>query len=563
MQRFPRGNAPSDDMVLASATWMDRTELEASLVKQGPSSLSQSPGSFWLGRSPYGGHPVCNGDDRHVVLIAGSRAGKGRDVIIPNLLHYSGSVVCIDPKGENFRSTYEYRGLGSAEVPNSLKQEVCVLDPFNVCNAPVEYRAAFNPLTLVGANIEEAIEVADMVADAIVVQANEKDAHWDDTARAWIQAVTLLVSFDVCFHGFRDLVTVKALIDGVRTVEDYQAILTGEAQPHDGEPPLDRLLQYMIDFSADIQPDMTEDQLAILNVIGAAANMMLAMGAEERGSVLSTVARNMRFLQSPRIQESLSGRNVVNLDELKSNPKGMSLYLVLPQRYMSSHSRWLRLIISLVVARLEAIPDKPRTGSPVLAVLDEFSVLGHMKVIETSAGFMAGFGLKLQVVLQDLGQLKRHYRQSWETFLGNAGTIIAFGNTDMTTLDYVSNRLSNTEVMVPNVQSSVSTSLITSMPSAAEQHKLRAEQKTGERGDSMKSRSEQSTQLTSTTENRSKIPLMSPDEVSRYFSRDPEASLAIPPLLLAFLAGRKPLALARTSYDKDQEFHGRHSIRRR
>ena len=36
-------------------------------------------------------------DDRHMLTIAGSRAGKGVSLIIPNLIFYG----IIDPKGEN------------------------------------------------------------------------------------------------------------------------------------------------------------------------------------------------------------------------------------------------------------------------------------------------------------------------------------------------------------------------------------------------------------------------------------------------------------------------------
>ena len=52
-----------------------------------------------------------------IVLIAGSRAGKGRSVLIPNLicLPDSTSILCIDPKGDLARHTCRYRadGLGS------------------------------------------------------------------------------------------------------------------------------------------------------------------------------------------------------------------------------------------------------------------------------------------------------------------------------------------------------------------------------------------------------------------------------------------------------------------
>jgi type IV secretion system protein VirD4 len=81
------------------------------------------------------------------------------------------------------------------------------------------------------------------------------------------------------------------------------------------------------------------------------------------------------------------------------------------------------------------------TGRPVLFILEEFPTLGHMRLIEASAGLMAGYDVKLWTVLQDLSQLKAHYPHSWETFLGNAGIIEAFGNADMTTLEYLSKRM--------------------------------------------------------------------------------------------------------------------------
>src|SRR5665213_2062052 len=82
--------------------------------------------------------PPGGGDDRHIVTIAGSRAGKSRDVLAPNLLRYPGSVVVIDPKGELARHTATKRaGFG----------DVFVLDPFNIVPPEVAgFRASFNPL---------------------------------------------------------------------------------------------------------------------------------------------------------------------------------------------------------------------------------------------------------------------------------------------------------------------------------------------------------------------------------------------------------------------------------
>jgi len=57
--------------------------------------------------------PLGLDDDRHFVTIAGSRSGKGTSAIIPNLCIYPGSVVCLDPKGENASITAARRGAGA------------------------------------------------------------------------------------------------------------------------------------------------------------------------------------------------------------------------------------------------------------------------------------------------------------------------------------------------------------------------------------------------------------------------------------------------------------------
>jgi type IV secretion system protein VirD4 len=71
-----------------------------------------------------------------------------------------------------------------------------------------------------------------------------------------------------------------------------------------------------------------------------------------------------------------------------------------------------------------------------------------MQQIENAAGQIAGFGVKLWPVLQDLGQLQALYKLRWETFLGNAGLLQFFGNTDLGTLEWLSKRCGSTTIRV-------------------------------------------------------------------------------------------------------------------
>ena len=67
-------------------------------------------------------------------------------------------------------------------------------------------------------------------------------------------------------------------------------------------------------------------------------------------------------------------------------------------------------------------------------------------MVRSSSRSAVRFGVKLWVVLQDLTQIKRLYRESWETFIGNAGVMTFWSNSDKTTLDYISDKLGQTAV---------------------------------------------------------------------------------------------------------------------
>jgi type IV secretion system protein VirD4 len=56
----------------------------------------------------------------------------------------------------------------------------------------------------------------------------------------------------------------------------------------------------------------------------------------------------------------------------------MTIYLSLPAMRMGTCSRLLRLFVNMTLAAMEAEQVKPRY--PVLMCLDEFAVLGPMKV---------------------------------------------------------------------------------------------------------------------------------------------------------------------------------------
>jgi type IV secretion system protein VirD4 len=125
---------------------------------------------------------------------------------------------------------------------------------------------------------------------------------------------------------------------------------------------------------------------------------------------------------------------------LKTRP--VTVYLILPPEMIERHSKWLRLVISAALRGVmrHREPHEPRA----LFALDEFAALGHLKIIETVWALVRGYGIQIMPILQDLNQLKGLYRDRWETFVGMAGAVAAFGARDMTTAKWMSDRAGET-----------------------------------------------------------------------------------------------------------------------
>lgn len=420
------------------------------------------PGKMLLGH--WQGRFLGRDDNRHAVTIAGSQAGKSTTVLIPNLLRYPGSVIVLDPKGELARATAAQR--------RKLGHRVYVLDPFGETGFPVP-TSAHNPFDELGQGPASHIPAdAAQIADALII-ANNKDPHWTDSARNLIRGIILHLLATSSFQTLRE---VRRQLNGTPAE-------------------LDRLFTAMAD---------TDAFDGVVSNIGRSFLGKLEAGGRELQGILSTAQEQTAPLDDIL---SVTDRSDFALADLASGK--VSIYLVLPGMRMGTHYRWLRLVIQLALAALER-NRIPRDQLPVWFILEEFPSLGHMRSIETAAGLMAGFGVKLWSVLQDLTQLQTHYPKSWETFLGNAGVVQAFGNADVTTTEHLSKLLGSTQVIERQGVRQSAQSMSHGDPGVREQ--LRS------------------------------VRLLDPNEITRHFSRESNRQLIIVP-------GRPPIYMERLGRD--------------
>lgn len=366
-------------------------------------------------------------DDRHILTVAGSRAGKSVS-LINNLLFYKGSVLATDPKAELANITAKRRA--------ALGQKVCILDPFGQAdNALDQYRATYNPLTVLTLDNPTIIEDAGLITDALVIM-SDKDPHWDECAKSFIEGLILHVITAKGYEGKRDLVMVRELIK-----------LTLMEEDNGSENIIYALEQEMLENAEELNTNSETEDIA--SAIQGSVRDFYDKGERERDSVLSTVRRHTKMLDYPAMRKILRDTNECRsfqLSELKLNPNGVTVYLCLPASRIEQCNRWFRLFINQLLKSMEE--EKTVPDAYVLVCLDEFPALGYMKQLEVAAGLIASFHVKLWVILQDWGQGKTLYKERWESFTANSGILQFFGNNDLATTEYISKRLGKTRVEV-------------------------------------------------------------------------------------------------------------------
>jgi type IV secretion system protein VirD4 len=339
----------------------------------------------------------------HTVVFAPSGAGKGVSFVVPFLMSEPGSCVVVDFKGELASLTAEYRR-------KHFGQRVVLLDPFKVRTQ--RSPDTFNALDFIDKDSPYAIDHCNDLAKALIIRnPDEKEPHWSDSAEAFVAAITAMVVQFGERGESRSLQTVREFLSSPARL-DLALKVMGESECWGGM--LARLggqLSYFVE--------------------------------KERSSVLTTVGRNLRFLDSLAVMESTKSSSF-DPAELRSGK--MAVYLILPPDHMRAQSALLRVWIGSMLRAVVA--GGLQETNKVHFVLDEMASIGHLDAIDDAVDKYRGYGVRLQLYLQAMSQLKKCFPEGQDaTLLANCSQVF-FGVSENFTADYVSNRLGEHTVMV-------------------------------------------------------------------------------------------------------------------
>jgi type IV secretion system protein VirD4 len=332
--------------------------------------------------------------EKHVLIMASTRSGKGVTLIVPHLLRYEGSAFVLDPKGENAKATGRQRA--------ALNRQVYYLDPFGISGKP---QARFNPLSRFTPENMEAESKA-LAAALFVLAEGEKRDHWFTAGQQLLATLIMFVyiSPDIP-KDEKDLPTVRRRLLGKLT------------------PTLETML------------DMDEAD----GLLHDLAFSFLKTPDKEFGSIVSVTQRQTDILDNPAMIACLSasgksGKEGPEVDFAEWHRGTMTVYLCLSAPKFPVFNRWLRLVLTSALDEMTDNLNPPPL--PVCFMLDELATLGHVQPIENAIGLAAGYGVQLVTVFQDVAQMRDLYKGRWASFIGNAGVRALFNLDDYDTAKY-------------------------------------------------------------------------------------------------------------------------------
>lgn len=329
----------------------------------------------------------------HAFTYAPTRKGKGLGAVIPNLLDHPGSVVVVDIKGENLAVTARRRRTFG---------KVLAFDPFDV-----QHSAAYNPMDFI--RPDHSSDDAKTIADLLVPLSGHP--HFDTLARNLVMAMVLHVHHT----HWSD--------PGKRSLQEVCRLLS---QPRD-------------DLEGYLRNVLLRSPIADVR---QAAGSVQAAGGDELGSIISTATKDLGVWTRERIA-AISRRSDLKLEDLKRQV--LSVYLHVPPHHLDTYSGWLRMIAGQMIDAMTRVSNQP--DDPVLFMLDEFPSLGRMSAIEKGIGYLAGYGVSLWLVTQDLHQVARIYsRESWKSIISNCAIRQTFGVQDIESAELASRMLGTTTV---------------------------------------------------------------------------------------------------------------------
>ncbi len=354
----------------------------------------------------------------NMLILGGSGTGKSRFFVKPNLMQCNTSFVVTDPSGELIQSC--------GKMLERMGYEIKV---FNIDN--MEYSCNYNPFHYINdtnGNYDENA-VIKMINTFMINTKGEGqggDPFWEDCTRLLLSSICFLLVETATeeernFSGVLDLIHKAKVIEGKEEEKSELDLMFDKRREAD---PRALSIQYYDEFKQ-------------------------AAGKTMQSILISTTTR-LQCFKLAKIR-NLTCIDNIELDTL--GDKKTALFIIIPSTDSTYNFLAAMMYSQLFDSLYRVAISKYHGRLPVHVrfICDEFANTGKIPEFEKILATCRKFEISVQVILQNLSQLKRLYEKSWEEIPGNCDTTIFLGGKDQSNNEYLMKELGKETIDTMNV----------------------------------------------------------------------------------------------------------------
>lgn len=351
-----------------------------------------------------------------VALAAPPRAGKGTGVVVPNLLNWPDSVICIDIKRENWTLTAGFRAFAG--------QRCFLFDPFAEDGAT----ARWNPFFYVSADPMRRVNDLQRIAEMLYPDPPNVDPFWTASARSLFLGIALYL-----FETPSMPKTIgEVLRQGMASDDEgfgahWKRIIEGR---NSGRHPL--------------SPQCVRALYDVIDLAPVTAS-----------SIRKTFTSRLDLWLNP-ILDAATSDNDFDLRDMRR--RAMSIYVGVNPDDLHRLRPVLSLFFQQAIGlQTRALPEHdPTLRLQVLMMLDEFTALGRIPIIAEAVSYLPGYNVRVVLVIQTPAQLREVYGPNGaETMMKTLAARIVFAPKDFADAREISEELGYTTVKVASLSKPV------------------------------------------------------------------------------------------------------------
>ena len=342
-----------------------------------------------------------------VALAAPPRAGKGTGVVVPNLLNWPDSVICVDIKRENWALTAGFRERSG--------QACYLFDPF----AEDGSSARWNPFFYVSPVPQRRVNDLQRIAEMLYPDPPNVDPFWTASARSLFLGIALYL--------FETPSAPKTIGEVLRQ---------GMASDDEGfGAHWKRVIEGRNSGRVPLSPQCVRALYDVIDLAPVTAS-----------SIRKTFTSRLDLWLNPILDAATSG-NDFDLRQLRRRP--MSIYVGVNPDDLHRLRPVLSLFFQQAIGlQTRALPEHdPTLRLQVMMMLDEFAALGRIPIIAEAISYLPGYNVRVVLVLHTPAQLREVYgANAAETMLKSLAARIVFAPKDHADAREISDELGFTTV---------------------------------------------------------------------------------------------------------------------